>query len=256
MNRPIKIAQDAFGASLLDRHLKGWANLIIERDDGYLEAENMGPYLYFAPYRKWPAAEKRAFKMARGRLLDVGCGAGRWCLEAQRRGRRATGIDNSPLAVRTCRLRGVKDARLLSLEQAAALKPLKFDSVVMMGNNLGLLGGRAAARKNLRRLDDLTTPEARIFGGTMDPYATTNPFHLAYQRRNRGRGRLGGQIRMRTRYKTMINPWFDYTFFSQSDLKGVLKGSGWFLEAVIPDRGPGYIAVLKKEAPASAQRRP
>jgi SAM-dependent methyltransferase len=252
----LSLRQDAFGASLLDYHLKGTGALIVERDDGLIEADSMGNRNYFAPFRRWMEVEKKAARLVKGRVLDVGCGAGRWCLEMQKRGQKATGIDNSPLAIETCRLRGVKDARRLSLEQAAALKPLKFDSIVMMGNNFGLLGGLAKARRILKTFHGLTTARARIFCETFDPYATHDPVHLAYHRRNRNRGRLGGQVRLRTRYRNVTGPWFDYLFAPVPEIKKIIRGTGWELERVIKGKGPLFVAVLAKRPPAFSRRRP
>jgi hypothetical protein len=61
---------------LLDA-LRGEATVeIVERDDGFIEA-TAGPGLYFAPFRRWPGVDRRAMRFVRGRVLDVGCGAGR-----------------------------------------------------------------------------------------------------------------------------------------------------------------------------------
>ena len=65
----------AYGRLLLD-HLEGLpAAEIVERDDGFIAA-NRGPEKYFEPYRRWPSHQRCALRLARGRVLDVGCGAG------------------------------------------------------------------------------------------------------------------------------------------------------------------------------------
>ena len=244
----LPIEQDAYGASLLDFHLRrGDSLLIVERDDGLLEVDSMGNRNYFCPFKDWNEAEKKATALVKGRVLDVGCGAGRWCLELQKRGHKVTGIDNSPLAVETCRLRGVKDARLLSLEQAGRLKPRLYDSIVMMGHNFGLFGGMRQGRRCLKQLSAVTTPQARIFAQTFDPYRTDNPLHLSYQRRNRKSGRLGGQIRLRTRYKDLISPWFDYLFAPVHEMKKLLSGTGWELDRILKSKGLSYVAVIGKK---------
>ena len=65
---------------------------------------------------------QKAMKYVRGRTLDIGCGAGRVTLPLQQRGVDVVGIDNSPLAVRICRERGVNDVRLISVTRVSAKK--------------------------------------------------------------------------------------------------------------------------------------
>ncbi len=73
------------------------------------------------------------------RALDIGCGAGRVSLYLQRKGLKVTAIDNSPRAIRVCRRRGVRDARVLAIEQIARLPPVSFDTVLMFGKTSGCL---------------------------------------------------------------------------------------------------------------------
>src|SRR5437667_7128179 len=105
--------KDAFGQLIL-AYLEGQARAseIIERDDGYIEATG-GPAGYFASVRRWPPAERQGLRFVRGRVLDVGCGAGRVALELQARGREVVAIDISPGAVEAARRRGVRDAHVL-----------------------------------------------------------------------------------------------------------------------------------------------
>lgn len=78
-----------------------------------------------------------------------------------------------------------------------------------MGNNLGLLASRGRARWLLRRFHRLTTEGGRIVAESLDQFQTTDPIHRSYQRTNRRRGRMPGQIRLRVRYRTLVTPWFD-----------------------------------------------
>ena len=55
--------------------------------------------------------------------------------------------------------------------------------------------GRAKARRLLAAMDGITARDDAILASVMDPYQTRDPAHLAYQKRNRDRGRMSGQIR-------------------------------------------------------------
>ncbi len=112
--------------------------------------------LHFAPFRRWPACERRAMRFVRGRVLDVGCGAGRVCLHLQDRGLDVVGVDVSPASIEVCRRRGVRDARVCAIEDVGPTLG-SFDTVVMYGNNLSLLGSEEKGRRLLRRLHGITS---------------------------------------------------------------------------------------------------
>lgn len=240
----LKDHQDAYGHAVYDGATDGEGFEVVEREDGYIDVA-AGPSPYLAPFRKWPPQERRAIGLARGRILDIGCGGGRVGLHLQSKGLEYVGIDNSPRAIKTCRLRGVRDARLLSITEVGR-KLGVFDTIVMYGNNLGLLGSERRARWLLRRFRAITSPGARILGANMDPHGGANPDHRRYRRSNPKRGRLPGQIRLRIRYKSRATPWFDYLFVSLEELKRIVEGTGWAVTRVFESKGPNYVAVLEK----------
>src|SRR5262245_26822806 len=243
----ITASHDAYGHELWACLTEGHAEEIVERDDGFIAASDW-PKRYFADFKTWPAHERQSMRFVKGvRALDIGCGAGRVSLHLQRKGLRVTAIDNSPLAIRLCRQRGVKDARVLAVEQIAQLGPESFDTVVMFGNNFGVFGSFAKARRLLRRLDGLTSPQAVILAESVNPYTTRVAAHLRYQRRNRKRGRMGGQIRLRIRFGEFKGPWFDYLLVSPTEMKAILAGTGWRMREILPSSdGRAYLAVLVK----------
>lgn len=213
------------------------ASEIIERDDGFITSAGLN---YFAPVRRWPAVERRALRYVRGRVLDVGVGAGRVALELQARGREVVAIDVSPGAVEVARNRGVSDVRLLAFEEVDASLG-HFDTVVMYGNNFGLFGSRAKARRLLRRLRPFV---ARIVATSNDPYATEDPAHLTYHERNRARGRMSGQLRLRVRYRDLVGPWFEYLIVSPDEMADIVESTGWQLRRLVRDEGSYFVAVV------------
>ena len=236
--------QDAYGRMFWD-HLHGKPSAeIVERDDGLISLTSGSPS-YFAEFKDWTRPEQAAMQFVRGRVLDVGCGAGRCCLYLQKRGHEVVGIDVSPLGVRVCRQRGVKDACVVPITQVSRTLG-QFDTVLMMGCNFGLLGNPARARRLLRRLHTMTSPEARILAETNDVYQTQDSLHLQYHRQNRRRGRMSGQVRIRVRYRHYATPWFDYLIVSPKEMKAILAGTGWRVRRFLKSAGPVYMAVIEK----------
>lgn len=241
--------QDAYGQQLLAQYnSKTPTSELIERDDNLIDLGSDAG-LYFSEYKNWPAAERRAIKYAKGRVLDVGCGAGRHSLYLQQKGLDVTGIDNSPGAVKVCKLRGLKKAQVMPIEDIGKFNPGSFDTVLMMGNNFGLLGSRRKAKLLLKKFARITSPEGKIIAGTLNPYRTTDPDHLLYQKLNRKRGRMSGQIRFRVRFKKAVGKWFDYLFVSPEEMQDILKDTGWQIEEFIQSSDEAhYFAIISKKS--------
>jgi SAM-dependent methyltransferase len=239
-------SEDAHGRMTYDHFLGVDTPAFIERDDGMLHA-SPGVEMYFAPFRKWPKHERDAMRYVRGRVLDVGCGAGRAALHLQARGKDVLGIDSSPLAIKTCRLRGVRRTRVLLVTQVSR-RLGQFDTILMFGNNFGLMENKKRARWQLGRFGAITGDSGRIVAETMDPYDTDDPLHLRYHKRNLRSGRMAGQARIRVRYQTYRTPWFDYLLVSRDEMKRLIDGTPWEVERFIDSDGPVYVVVLRKTA--------
>jgi len=241
----VKKQQDAYGRAMFDFLRGKGGQEIVEYDDGFIFSTG-GPSFYFGEYRKWPAAERKAMRSVVGRVLDVGCGAGRVGIHLQERGHDVLGIDNSPLAVRVSRDRGMKQVKLLSMSQIDGSLGT-FDTVVMMCNNFGLVGGRAGAKRFLRRFHRITSERGRILASSTDPRQGRSP-HRAYHQRNRNRGRMAGQIRGRIRYRAYATPWADFLLVSRAEMRSLVRGTGWRVRRFVdtPDE-PLYVAILEKE---------
>jgi SAM-dependent methyltransferase len=238
--------QDAYGHLMYDYFRYGSGQEIIERDDGFISIST-GPAAYFQGYENWPGYERRAIDgFVRGKVLDIGCGAGRHSLHLRQKGFDVTGIDVSPLALRVCRARGLKKTRLLSITQISPLLGC-FDTILLMGNNFSLLGKFDRAERLLKRFHRITSPQGRIIALTRDPYATNLREHLDYHRLNREKGRMAGEAKIRVRYKKYATPWLHFLMVSKKEMKKLLGVTGWKMIKSLDGPEGIFIAVIDKK---------
>lgn len=243
----IKSHKDAFGQEIWMYLKKRESFEVVERDDGYLDLSG-GAKNYFSEYKNWADYEKKAMAFVKGKVLDIGCGAGRHSIYLQNKGFDITGIDNSPLAIKTCKLRGLKKAKLMSITEIGELEPSLFNTILMLGNNFGLFGDFKRGKLLLNKIFKISSPEATIIAESNDPYKTDNPAHLKYHKFNKRRGRMAGQLKIRIRFKEYIGNWFDYLIVSKKEMKEILKGTGWKIRKFIDSkkRRSQYIAIIEK----------
>jgi hypothetical protein len=178
-------------------------------------------------------------------LRERARGAGRHSLYLQEKGFDVLATDNSPLAIKICKLRGVKNAQVSSIEELSG-EMGSFDTILMLGNNFGLFGSFEKARILLRRFHKMTSGDALIIAETRDPYNTSNPNHLEYQELNQKRGRMSGQLRIRIRFKKYTTPWFDYLLASKDEMEKILQNTGWKVKHYIDSEMSNYITIIEK----------
>lgn len=235
--------EDAFGQMMM-ASLRGTPEQeVVERDDGFINL-GRGSALYFAPFESWSATEREASAYVRGRVLDIGCGAGRHALYFQEHGHEVVATDVSPLAIKVCQERGVRDARVLAVTQHTRTMG-SFDTITLWGS-FGMMGNFKRARWLLRRFRGIAPDGGRLIAAALNPYGTDDPAHLAYHERNRQRGRMGGQTRLRVRFHQYATPWFDHLFVAPNEMNDILDGTGWRIVHLLGNENGSYIAIIDK----------
>lgn len=243
----MKTGEDAYGTQLLTQYeTKARTAELIERDDDFIDLGSDAG-LYFTEYKDWPESERQAVDEAKGRVLDVGCGAGRHSLYLQSKGLDVTSIDNSPGAISVCKSRGLEKAMVCPISSVGTFEPNSFDTILMLGNNFGLFASPENAKTTLSKFARITSSDARIIAGTRDPYRTDNDDHLQYHKLNEQRGRMAGQIRMRIRYGKIVGEWFDYLFVSPAEMQDILGETDWRINRLITREDANYFAVIVKK---------
>ncbi len=233
---------DVFGEIFKDALKGGEALHILERDDGYLQEDSGASY--FVELENWEESERLAIHRAMGPVLDVGCGAGRVGLYLKEEDIEYHGIDSSKGAIEVCKARGLMNVYEMSVEH------LDFDdgyfkTIILYGNNFGLMGKPEGVVKMLENLHKVTSDDAIILAGSRDPQITDNLEHLTYHKRNINAGRPPGFVKLRMKYKDHISDWWYLLLANQKLMDELAQRAGWKLcETFGPDNY--YVGLVKK----------
>jgi len=236
---------DAFGHALFDWALGGSEVETIERDDHY-EERGAGPSVYLSGARGWPVAERRALRFVRGRVIDVGCGAGRIALALQQKGHDVVAMDRSRWALKAAQHYGVRHLECSSIEQLSR-NIHSFDTIILFGNNFGLFETPERAQAMLTKWAKIANPGTRLLAESTCAYFGAPAMDRTYYRTNRERGRPAGQLRARYKYGEFVSPWFRWLFVSRTEMKQIVRGTGWqILTTIGSSPSEPYVAVLER----------
>lgn len=156
--------KDLFGKAILDFQTNNSPEDLVTETNISEEDEMSVAYL-FRNYNDMPKLEKEAMQLSKGKILDVGCGAGNHSLYLQEKGFEVTAIDISENAIKACKLRGVQNAQVQNL---LALEEDKFDTILLLMNGTGIFGTLSETSKYLQKLKSLLSPNGQILIDSSD----------------------------------------------------------------------------------------
>jgi hypothetical protein len=96
----------------------------------------LAPSYFFRSYDQCPELEQVALQQSRGKVLDVGAGAGSHGLYLQDQGMDITAIDVSPNSVNVMKKRGIKNVELIDFYD---YQGGSFDTLLFLMNGIGLV---------------------------------------------------------------------------------------------------------------------
>ncbi|MDH7913163.1 methyltransferase domain-containing protein [Winogradskyella sp. SYSU M77433] len=155
--------KDIFGKALLDYQDNNYSEDIITWTNISDEDELPIPYL-FRSYAEMPKLEQKALQLAKGKILDVGCGAGSHSLWLQDKGFNIKAIDSSKGAIEVCTKRGVSKAELKALLDETET----FDTILLLMNGTGIFQEIIQVSKYLKHLKSLLNTNGQILIDSSD----------------------------------------------------------------------------------------
>ena len=157
--------KDLFGKAILDYQTNNFPEDLIT-ETTISEEDEMNVSYLFRNFEAMPLIEQKALDLAKGKTLDVGCGAGSHSLYLQNeRNLDTTAIDISANAIKACHLRGIEKALV---QDILTLENEKYDTILLLMNGTGIFGTLKNTSKFLQKLKSLLNPGGQILIDSSD----------------------------------------------------------------------------------------
>ena len=157
--------EDPMGAAIRDYFRQG-KSAQLKVLSSLFDDDEMPVAHLFRSYHEMPPLEQRALNEARGKVLDVGAGAGCHALVLQERGFDVTAVDISPLSCETMKERGVANVECVNIFNQRFQE--RFDTLLLLMNGTGIAGKLSRLPQLLSRLKQLMNPGAQILIDSSD----------------------------------------------------------------------------------------
>lgn len=232
--------KDLFGKAMYDFQTNNSPEDIVT-ETSISEEDEMSVEYLFRSNDEMPKIEQKALQLAKGKTLDVGCGAGSHSLSLQNdRNLDVTAIDISEKAIETCKLRGLKNALVKNILD---FEGEKFDTIILLMNGTGIFGKLENCNTYLSKLKSLLNPGGQILidssdiiymfdededGGKWIPSATD----------------YYGELTFTISYKGEKEETFDWLYLDYNTLQNAAIANGLKCELVTEGDHYDYLARL------------
>lgn len=160
----LKKQHDPIGKAVHDYFHGITGDSILVRTD-IAEDEVLSPSYFFRTFEQMPVQEKEALKRCRGKILDIGAGAGAHSIWLKEKGLEVVSIDISPLSCETMRERGLGNVLCSDIYTVTGLK---FDTILLLMNGAGVAQTLPGLHVLLNHLKTLLNPGGKILADSSD----------------------------------------------------------------------------------------
>lgn len=229
----ISTSRDPMGSAINDYYKNGRAAHLRVLSSMFEEDEMPIAHL-FRSEQEMPQLEKRALTLVRGRVLDVGAGAGCHALALQENGFEVKAIDVSPLSCDVMKARGIEDVECVNLFDTQLQS--KFDTILLLMNGTGIAGKLSRLPLLLNRLKELMAEGAQILIDSSD-------LKYIYENEDGSMdidldGNYYGEVDYQMVYKNVKGDSFDWLYVDPTLLTASCKQCG--LKCEIIEEGEHY----------------
>ncbi len=207
------------------------AEVIVRAEDG--EEDRTPARVFFRGPEEFSALDEAALDLCRGRVLDVGAGAGCHSLVLQARGLAVRALDVSPEAVEVMRRRGVRDVRC---GDVFSFSGERFDTLLILMNGIGLVGTLDGLDRFLRDVPRLLAEGGQILLDSFDPGPADPERPQEYP----------GEMRFQLEYRGLRGAFYDFVFLDLETLRRHAECAGWNCESIWQEEEGHYLARLTR----------
>lgn len=214
---------DPIGKAILDyARYKKPADIIVSSDlcdDDIIPVE-----VLFRSYEEMPELEKTALSLCRGKVLDVGAGAGSHALYLQETGLKVDAIDISAGAVDYMKSLGLNAWKQDFFSLKATDETEKYDTILMLMNGIGVAGKLSNLEKTIEHAKSLLKPGGSILCDSSDvKYLYENEDGSLWVDLN---SEYYGNFRFKMSYRKEHGPHFEWLYVDFDSLFQEAKKAG------------------------------
>lgn len=229
--------EDPMGAAIRDYFRQG-KSAQLKVLSSLFDDDEMPVAHLFRSYDEMPPLEQRALNEARGKVLDVGAGAGCHALALQERGFDVTAVDISPLSCETMKERGVANVECVNIFNQRFQE--RFDTLLLLMNGTGIAGKLSRLPQLLSRLKQLMNPGAQILIDSSD-------LRYVYEDENGVLdvdldGAYYGEVDYQMTYRNIIGKSFDWLYADSVVLAECCRQCGLKCEILAQGNHYDYLA--------------
>jgi len=189
---------------------------------------------YFRREEQMPALELKALSLCKGKILDIGAGAGSHTLALEDREMDVTALDISPQAVEVMEMRGVTK---FTQQDIFKFSGEKFDTLLLLMNGIGLVGNIENLRRFLQHCKSLLNPGGQMIFDSSD-------VAYLYEDGIPAMDHYYGEIECRYEYRKQKTDWFSWLYIDRNTLQLIAQDEGWDMEFIMEDESGQYLVRL------------
>lgn len=227
---------DPVGAAILDYIKTRKPDDIIVSSD-ICEDDVIPVEVLFRNQIEMPDLELMALESCKGKVLDVGAGAGAHSKELIDRGLDVDSIEISDGAVEYMKSIGLNARKINFFD----LKNEKYDTILMMMNGIGIAGKLSNLENTLLQAKSLLQPGGKILCDSSDiKYLYEDEDGALWVDLNT---EYYGNFRFQMKFKKEKGPWFDWLYVDFDNLFNAAKNVGLKAKKIV-DQDDHYLAEI------------